>query len=62
MYGQKRYIPKGMKITWICVSDEVYQKAKRIMKSQGYSIMRRMGQLLEDELEKYNKTYVKELE
>lgn len=59
VYGQRRHIAKGMRTTWVCVSDEVYQESKRIMKDQGFSIMRRMGQILEEQLKAYNKAWTK---
>lgn len=59
VYGNKRYIPKGMRTTWVCVSEDVYQESKRIMKGQGFAIMKRMGQILEEALKEYNKTWTK---
>ena len=50
------------KVTWLYISNDVYQQSKRIMKAQGYALMRKMGQLLEDELKEYNRMYIKELE
>jgi hypothetical protein len=55
----KKQAQRAEKVTWLYISNDVYQESKRIMKAQGYAVMRKMGQILQEQLVWYNSMYGK---